>query len=95
MNMALSKKCRIRIQLRKYIKEHIHRKSLYLTERRKEQTQIAFILHLQLTGVLEKEEEIEEIKLLTRHFLNLHHQLQDRFGLAFLKNDVENEDCSD
>jgi hypothetical protein len=51
--------------------------------------QIAFIQHLQLIGVLETEAEIEEIENLTRVFLNQHHQLQERFGLAFLKREVE------
>ncbi len=41
------------------------------------------------------EEEIEEIENLTRNFLNQHHQLQERFGLAFLKREVENEEISD
>jgi hypothetical protein len=57
--------------------------------------QIAFIQHLQLIGVLETEEEIEEIEHLTRIFLNQHQQLQERFGLAFLKREVENEEISD
>ncbi len=55
----------------------------------------AFIQHLQLIGVLETEEEIEEIQLLTEHFLNQHHQLQEQFGLAFLKKEVESEETSD
>jgi hypothetical protein len=52
------------------------------------------IIH-QLIGVLQTEEEIEEIENLTRIFLNQHHQLQERFGLAFLKREVENEEISD
>jgi hypothetical protein len=95
MRLEISKKCRIRIHLRRYINDHIHRPSLYLTEARKRQMQIAFIQHLQLIGVLETEEEIEEIENLTRVFLNQHHQLQERFGLAFLKREVENEEISD
>ena len=66
--MEIEKKCRIRIHLRRYINDHIHRASLYLTEARKRQMQIAFIQHLQLIGVLETEEEIEEIENLTRVF---------------------------
>ena len=41
------------------------------------------------------QEEIEEIENLTRIFLNHHHQLQERFGLAFLKREVENEEISE
>jgi len=57
--------------------------------------QSAFIQHLQVIGVLETEEEIEEIENLTKISLNQHHQLQDWFGLAFLKREVENEETSD
>jgi hypothetical protein len=74
MRMEISKKCRIRTHLRKYINDHIHHTSLYLTEARKRQMQISFIQHLQLTGVLETEVEIEEIQNLTRVFLEQHHQ---------------------
>jgi hypothetical protein len=95
MKMDIEKKCRIRIHLRRYINDHIHRASLYLTEARKRQMQIAFIQHLRLIGVLETEEEIKEIENLTRVFLNQHHQLQERFGLAFVKREVESEGFSD
>ena len=93
--MELPKKCIIRIHLRRYINDHIHRNSLYLTEIRKHQMQNAFIQHLQIYGILETEEEIAETRLLTIQFLNQHQNLQDRYGIAFLKREAESKTFTD
>ncbi len=87
--MDLYLKCRIRMLLRLFINDYVHRYSRIITESVKEDTKMAFVHNLRLAGVISTREECEEVRILADSFIASHQRLQEEYGVEFLRKQLE------
>ena len=77
--------CSIRLLLQDLINTHIHPNSVLITAQLKIDIIASFILDLRLHGILHTTEEIERVKFMASSYLDYHQQLQQQYGLEWLK----------